>query len=87
RQLVRRALEDQTSLGEEDHVGAGGGDILDQMRRDEHTGVRAQLLQQLAEPQPLRHRPTHPGKKDTREPRTSLAHPPPVRSNRRPLDG
>lgn len=42
------------ALGEDHHVRAGGGDVLHQMGGDEHARVRTQLLQQLAEAQPLR---------------------------------
>lgn len=53
-QLVRSPVEDELSLLEQDDVGARRGDVLDEMRRDHHTGIAPQFLHEIAEPHALR---------------------------------
>ena len=47
-ELIRRALKDDPPLVDQGHLAAGGADILDEMRADDHGGLLAESAQQAA---------------------------------------
>ena len=46
--LIGRALEDDRPLVDQGDLAAGGADVLDQMRADDHRGALAERAQQAA---------------------------------------